>query len=208
MFTGIITDIGTIKNIDRTEKTISFDITTNYKTKPISIGASIACNGCCLTVVSKTKTSLRFDLSPETLEKTNFKNVKTGDKINLEQSLKMGDELGGHLVSGHVDCLTAVKNVDIVDGNWVVEFKLPNNYEKFVSTKGSVTINGVSLTINKVEDESFFVNIIPHTLEKTNLSNLKIGDYINFEIDLLARYVERMISASVIPTEAKRNGGI
>jgi riboflavin synthase len=194
MFTGIITDIGTIKNIDKTEKTISFDIATNYKTKPISIGASIACNGCCLTVVSKTKTSLRFDLSPETLEKTNFKNVKTGDKINLEQSLKMGDELGGHLVSGHVDCLTAVKNIDIIDGNWVVEFKLPQNYEKFISTKGSVTINGVSLTINKVEDESFFVNIIPHTLEKTNLSNLKIGDYINFEIDLLARYVERMIS--------------
>jgi riboflavin synthase len=196
MFTGIITDIGTIKNIDRTEKTISFDIATNYKTKPIAIGASIACNGCCLTVVSKTKTSLRFDLSPETLEKTNFKNVKIGDKINLEQSLKMGDELGGHLVSGHVDCLTTVKNINIVDGNWVIEFHLPKTYEKFVSNKGSVTINGVSLTVNKVEDESFFVNIIPHTLEKTNLSNLKIDDYINFEIDLLARYVERMINSN------------
>lgn len=193
MFTGIITDIGTIKNIDRTEKTISFDIATNYKTKPIAIGSSIACNGCCLTVVSKTKNSLRFDLSPETLEKTNFKNVKIGDKINLEQSLKMGDELGGHLVSGHVDCLSLVKNINIIDGNWIIEFHLPQNYEKFVSTKGSVTINGVSLTINKVEAESFFVNIIPHTLQKTNLSNLKIGDYVNFEIDLLARYVERMI---------------
>lgn len=193
MFTGIITDIGKIENIVKGKKTIRLTIKTKYQTSKIAIGASVSCNGCCLTVVKRNKNSLEFDLSPETLEKTNLVNAKKGDLINLEQALKMGDELGGHIVSGHADCLAEVISVKEIDKNWVIKFKLPLTYKKYIAPKGSVTINGVSLTVNDVKDNIFGINIIPHTLDNTNLRLLKKASKVNIEIDLLARYLEKLI---------------
>jgi riboflavin synthase len=192
MFTGIITDIGIAKKIEKTPNTIRLAVETKYDVASIAMGASISCNGCCLTVVKKENNIVEFDLSPETLQKTNYNNLKIGDLINLEQALKMGDELGGHIVTGHVDCLIEVVSIDVLEGNWRVNFKVPSAYKKYVVTKGSATLNGVSLTINNVENDIFGINIIPHTLEQTNLRLLKVGSKVNFEIDMLARYLEKL----------------
>ena len=194
MFTGIITDLGAAKEIKKTtDNTIKLTVETKYDTSKISMGASIACNGCCLTVVEKNNNLLAFDLSPETMEKTNYYDLKVGDKINLESSLKIGDELGGHIVTGHIDCLAEVISIKEIEENWVIRFKIPLSYKKYIAAKGSATINGVSLTINTVENDVFEVNIIPHTLENTNLKFLKVGSKVNFEVDTIARYVERLI---------------
>ncbi len=193
MFTGIITDTGIARKVERSGNTIKLTVTTKYDTSDIALGASVACNGCCLTVVKKTPDSLEFDLSPETMEKTNYKNLKEGDAINLERSLKAGDELGGHMVTGHVDCLAKVIGVKESEGNRQIKLKIPEQYKKYIATKGSATLNGVSLTVNNIENDVFEVNIIPHTLEQTNLNLLKPGSEVNFEIDVIARYLEKLI---------------
>jgi riboflavin synthase len=193
MFTGIITDIGIAKEIQKTANTIRLTVETKYDVPKIAMGASISCNGCCLTVVEKNKNLVSFDISPESLEKTNYKNLKVGDKINLEQALKIGEELGGHIVTGHIDCIIEVAAIDVLEGNWRIKFKVPSQFKQYIVTKGSGTINGVSLTINNVENDIFEVNIIPHTLQQTNLSSLKVGSFANFEIDMLARYLEKLI---------------
>jgi riboflavin synthase len=191
MFTGIITDVAEVLDINHGKNNTKLVLKTSFDVKKILIGASIACNGCCLTVTKKSKNILHFDLSPETTKRTCFSNVTTGSKINLEQSLKMGDELGGHFVTGHVDALIIVTNISKNSENWIVEFKVPAEYKKYIAEKGSVTINGVSLTVNYVENDLFKINIIPHTLQNTNLSEIKIGDYLNFEVDIIARYINR-----------------
>jgi len=139
--------------------------------------------------------SLEFQASPETLSKTNIKNWKIGDKINLEFALRMGDELGGHLVSGHIDDVVQVKKINLVNNDsWQFFIELPQNLKKFIAPKGSVVLNGVSLTVNEVLDDSFSVNIIKHTFDNTNFANLKAGDYLNLEVDLIARYLERLVN--------------
>lgn len=198
MFTGIITDIGNIEEIQKKPDVWTIIISSNFDIDKINIGASISCNGACLTVTQKEKENNRaklwFDLSPETIEKTIFKSAKSGDKINLEQSLKLGDELGGHLVTGHIDTIAEVKNIEKNRENWVVKFTIEQkDFLKFIADKGSVTINGVSLTVNKVNDSDFEINIIPHTLNNTNLCDLKIGSKVNIEADLIARYLSRLI---------------
>ncbi len=193
MFTGIITDIGIVEEVKRSSDSIRLTLKTSYDIDKIDMGASISCNGCCLTVVKKNKPFVEFDLSPETLDIANFTNIKKGDQINLEQAMKIGAELGGHIVTGHVDTIAEVVDKKIIDGNWQLKFKLPLSYKKYIAAKGSVTLNGVSLTVNKVENDIFEVNIIPHTLEKTNLHLLEIGSRVNLEIDLLARYIERLL---------------
>ena len=196
MFTGIITDIGKIVEIQALEKSSQIIISTIYDLDTIDIGASIACNGCCLTVVKKKvegdKNLLFFDVSPESIDKTIFQFAKTGDEINLERAMKLSDGIGGHLVSGHVDCLAEIFGINIIEGNWITQFKVPKQFTKYIVAKGSVVINGASLTVNNVENDIFDINIIPHTLEKTNLRNLKIGSKVNFEVDLIARYLEKL----------------
>ncbi len=193
MFTGIISDVGVTKKVEKTKTSIRLGVETKYNVPKIALGASISCNGCCLTVVKKNKNVVEFDLSPETMRATNFNSVKKGDLINLEQALKLGEELGGHIVTGHVDCVGEVSSIKKIGKNWVAKFKVPAAYKRYVAAKGSITINGVSLTVNNVENNIFAINIIPHTLKETNLRLLKKGSRVNLEIDLLARYIERLI---------------
>lgn len=188
MFTGIITDTGIIKDIKQGDtKTVA--IQTNYDIATLEIGTSVACNGCCLTVTRAKEDYFEVQISPESLNRTSFKNMKIGDLINLEKSLKVGDEIAGHFVTGHIDNTSHIKSIKQQDLCYNIEIFIPNNLKKFIAQKGSITINGVSLTVNDVFDDYFGVTIIPHTFEKTNFKNLKNNDMVNLEIDILARYV-------------------
>ncbi|MCF6214807.1 MAG: riboflavin synthase [Emcibacter sp.] len=196
MFTGIITDVGTIRKISRDGDTRIL-LNTLFDTKTIDIGASIACSGVCLTVVDKGDDWFAVDVSAETLSCSNLGDWTEGGPVNLERALKVGDELGGHIVTGHVDGIGEVLSITPEGESKRFYFSVPANLAKYIAEKGSVTINGVSLTVNEVIDEkdktSFFgINIIPHTQEKTTFSEMKKGDKVNLEIDVLARYVARM----------------
>ncbi len=193
MFTGIITDIGTIINIDETLGDRRFIIQTSFDMDHIPLGASIACSGCCLTVIAKTANSFSVDVSAESLSKTNLGKWAQGTKINLEKSLKMGDELGGHMVSGHVDGLATLEKISREGDSHRLVFSVPKEFAKFIAPKGSIALDGISLTVNEVEGNTFGVNIIPHTWQVTTMGNLETGDHLNFEIDTIARYVARMI---------------
>ncbi len=194
MFTGIITDIGIIKSIDKIDDNLTQAvISTLYNTNYMEIGCSVACSGVCLTVTDKGDSWFSVDISGETLSCTTLDNWQVDTKINLERSLKAGDELGGHIVSGHVDAIGEVVNIEDVQGNKLLSIKAPDELLKFIAAKGSITIDGVSLTVNKVDGNIFQMNIIPHTLEKTTFSNLKQDDKVNIEIDMLARYTARIL---------------
>jgi len=202
MFTGIINHIGNVQNLSHysnQDLLVTLELSEQIN-RNLEIGCSIACNGVCLTLVKVVSgqfsvVSLEFQASPETLSKTNIKNWKIGDKINLEFALRMGDELGGHLVSGHIDDVVQVKKINLVNNDsWQFFIELSQNLKKFIAPKGSVVLNGVSLTVNEVLDDSFSVNIIKHTFDNTNFANLKAGDYLNLEVDLIARYLERLVN--------------
>ena len=193
MFTGIITDMGTIASVDTTRGDTRFAIYTNFDLEKVAIGASIACAGCCLTVVKKIEDMFFVDVSAETLSKTNLGSWIDGDKINLEQSLKLGDELGGHLVSGHIDGRAECVSIQKEGDSHRLVFETPQGMEKFVAPKGSVALDGVSLTVNEVKDNKFGVNIIPHTWTHTTLGRLKQGNTVHFEADTIARYVARQL---------------
>lgn len=192
MFTGIITDIGTVRAIEGGQ----FEIACQYDPLSISLGASIACDGCCLTV-TKIETndaegcSFSVDVSTETLEVTTLSDWRVGDQINLERALKMGDELGGHMVSGHVDGVCVIEALTVVGNSTRYLIQCPDDLKQFIAPKGSVTLGGVSLTVNQVEDKIFSVNIIPHTLSQTVWQNVILGTKLNLEVDLLARYALR-----------------
>ena len=191
MFTGIITDVGTIASVDKTRGDARFAIYTDFDLNGVDIGASIACSGCCLTVVKKLDDMFFVDVSAETLSKTNLGQWSDGDKVNLERSLKMGDELGGHIVSGHVDGLAKCVSVTKEGDSHRLTFETPEGMDKMVAPKGSVTLDGISLTVNEVDGNTFGVNIIPHTWDNTTLGKIKEGNKIHFEADMLARYVAR-----------------
>ncbi len=195
MFTGIITDVGRVKS-SRRKKGLTIDVLTSYDTTSIDIGASVACSGVCLTVVSKSPSLLTFDVSEETLSKTNLNGWKEGTYINLERPLKVGDELGGHIVSGHVDCISKIE--DIKDDGASIRYyiSMPENIKKYISEKGSVTLDGTSLTVNGVEDTQFDVNLVPYTQAMTSFQYKKVGDKINVEVDVLARYLARMTTVN------------
>jgi len=195
MFTGIITDIGTVVAMQKNGD-LRAQIKTGYDMESVAIGASIACSGVCLTVVSKDKNAFTVDISAETVSCTNVGSWEVGTKINLERALKLGDELGGHIVSGHVDGLAVLESIKTVDASWVLLFSAPSSLAMFIAAKGSVTLDGVSLTVNDVSGNDFKVNIIPHTLQNTTLGELRPGIKVNLEIDTLARYVSRMINSS------------
>ncbi|WP_374305014.1 riboflavin synthase [Ferrovibrio sp.] len=191
MFTGIVTDIGTVTAREARGDT-RFRIRTAYDTASIAIGASIACSGVCLTVVQKGDDWFAVDVSAETLSRTGLGNWQEGSRINLERSLRVGDELGGHIVSGHVDGVGDVSMVRPDGDSLRIEVKAPDALAPFIAEKGSITVDGVSLTVNSVERATFGINLIPHTQQVTTLGKLKAGDRVNLEIDTLARYVARL----------------
>lgn len=195
MFTGIITDVGKVRAVESGGDT-RLEISTSYDADSIDIGASIACSGVCLTVVSKGKDGdgswFCVDVSAETLQCTSLSTWAIGTEINLERSLRVGDELGGHIVSGHVDDTAKVVNLEDEGDSTRVVFECSKDLLKFVAPKGSVTIEGVSLTVNEVDDNTFDVNLIPHTKSMTTLGGLSTGQPVNMEIDILARYVARL----------------
>ncbi len=194
MFTGIISDVGTILEVTQMGDT-RYVIETSYDTQGIDIGASIACSGVCLTVIEKMETpSPRFavEASAETLNVTTAKKWAVGTKLNLERALKMGDELGGHIVSGHVDGIAEIKSIEPDGDSLRFVFAAPEELAMFIASKGSVTLEGTSLTVNEVRGNNFGVNMIPHTQAVTTWGQSKSGDLINIEIDVLARYVARL----------------
>ena len=192
MFSGIVEQVGKInKIVDQGDHYLT--INTTFLKNNLKIGSSVCCNGVCLTVhtmkQNKKYLELSFDVSKETISCTNFKQLKTGSLINLEKSLKVGDEISGHFVFGHVDTVSKLKFLKKAGKSYVLEFSLPKNIKKLVTKKGSIAINGVSLTVNKTTKDSFFVNIVDYTWNHTNLNKVRVSDIVNIEVDMLARYV-------------------
>ena len=191
MFTGIITDIGTIRSVAQ-RVDLRIEIATGYDVTSVDMGASIACNGVCLTVVEKTSDSFSVDVSAESAGLTNIGEWKTGHPVNLERALKVGDELGGHIVSGHVDGVAEIVALRDQGDSTRVTLRAPNALAKFIAPKGSVALNGTSLTVNEVNGTHFGINFIPHTKAVTTWGSSTVGDRVNLEIDTLARYVARL----------------
>lgn len=198
MFTGIITDLGAVKAIEAagSGSDARFVFATGYDTSAIGEGASIACSGVCLTLVDKGPGWFAADVSAETLSKSTLGAWQPGTPVNFERPLRMGDELGGHVVSGHVDGVAAVVERRAEQGSLRFTFEAPPELARFIAPKGSVALDGVSLTVNEVAGPRFGVNIIPHTGEVTTLGGRQSGDRVNLEIDMLARYVQRLMTAS------------
>ena len=195
MFTGIITDIGTIRAVEQ-RGDMRARLETRYDMASVDMGASIACDGCCLTVVDKGEGWFDVDVSAESVSKTNLSRWNTGARVNLERSLRVGDELGGHIVSGHVDGIAQIVAIRDEGDSTRVTFELPQELAKFVAPKGSIALNGTSLTVNEVDGARFGVNMIPHTKAVTTWGDMAEGDPVNVEIDTLARYVARLAEAS------------
>lgn len=196
MFTGIITDIGTIEAVEARGDT-QFTVSCSFEASGIALGASISCSGCCLTVTSVAAASgggscFTVDVSAESLSKTTLGGWREGTRINLERALKAGDELGGHIVSGHVDGVAEIVSIRDEGDSRRFLFRAPEELARFIASKGSVCLDGTSLTVNEVDGVSFGVNLIPHTLSVTSWGNARAGDKVNLEIDMLARYVARL----------------
>jgi riboflavin synthase len=194
MFTGIVSDVGEIRGVERRGDTRA-RIGTRYDTARIDIGASIACDGVCLTVVALGEDWFEVDYSAETRAKTNLDAWAPGRRVNLERALRVGDELGGHIVSGHVDGVAEVVALTDEGDSTRITFRAPEALAKFIAPKGSVALNGTSLTVNEVAGRDFGVNLIPHTKEVTTWGDVAVGDAVNLEVDTLARYVARLAEA-------------
>lgn len=199
MFTGIITDLGRVHAVEQppegAPEDARFVFATAYDTATIGLGASIACSGACLTVVAKDAETFSVDVSAETLSKTTLGGWRVGTPVNLERPLRVGDELGGHIVAGHVDGVARVVERRMEGGSWRFLFEAPEELARFIAPKGSIALDGVSLTVNEVSGARLGVNIIPHTAEVTTFGALQPGDAVNLEIDTLARYVARLAEA-------------
>jgi riboflavin synthase len=202
MFTGLIETVGELVSIEKRGASGSLTVKTSLPLEEIAVGASIAVNGACLTAVRKGGGTITFDISPETIDRTGFKSLKGGAPLNLERAMRLSDRLDGHLVSGHVDCVATVIERRETSGNIVFSFRFPVEFGKYIAAKGSVAIDGISLTVNSVGPDSFSVNIIPHTAAKTTLMGKRVGDEVNIETDLLCRYLERLLAGR----EAKEGG--
>jgi riboflavin synthase len=195
MFTGLVEEVGTIQAIKAAGPGIRLTVKTTVVAKDTALGDSIAVSGCCLTVVKKARGLLTFDAGQETLSRTNFSRLAKGSRVNLERSLSLGDRLGGHLVTGHIDATgTLIKSRE--DGSWSsFTFRIPPRTARQLAPKGSVAVDGVSLTLVTVDNDRFSVALIPHTLSVTTLGRIKVGDVVNVETDLLAKYVERQLES-------------
>ena len=204
MFTGLIEAVGRVAGIERRGEAAGLAITVPFPAGEVSLGDSVAVNGVCLTMVEKRGNALLFDVSPETIERSSLKGLKTGSLVNLERALRLSDRLGGHIVTGHVDCIAAISDRRDTSGNIIFTFRIPREFMRHVAPKGSVTIDGISLTVNTVADDGFTVNVIPHTARLTTLQGKRPGDEVNIETDLIAKYLERLLSAR----EAQKGEGI
>lgn len=191
MFTGIVTDIGRVRDVRATERDRRYEIETAWDTAGIDLGASISHAGCCLTVTEKGDGWFAVEVSNETLSKTTLGAWSAGDGVNLERAARLGDEMGGHVVSGHVDGLGRIVSITPEGGSHRIAVEAPTPLHRYIAAKGSITVDGVSLTVNAVEGQVFWLNIIPHTWQVTTLGGLKVGDPVNLEIDMLARYLAR-----------------
>lgn len=190
MFTGIITHIGTVEKIER-KGDWTFTIAAEQFTTGLTMGASIACSGVCLTAIGWDARSFTVQVSQETLRCSTLEKWKEGTRINLERALRVGDELGGHYVSGHVDGLAVLESITPEKESWEWKLSSPTPLSKFIAGKGSVTLDGTSLTVNRAEGNHFWINLIPHTQQRTTFADRKTGDSLNLEIDIIARYLMR-----------------
>ena len=193
MFNGIIRNTGTVSDVYRKKNYCILKIFTKMKFSISEIGSSISCSGTCLTLESYNKNLVKFYLSKETLNKTIFKSVKRGDIINLEKPMIYGERISGHFVQGHVDTTSSVAKINFIGKSWLINFKLSKKYKKYLMPKGSVTINGISLTISKILKDGFQIAVIPKTLKLTNLMYLKEKDFVNVELDILGKYIKSYI---------------
>ena len=193
MFSGIITHTGKINKVYKKNNNCTVEILSRMKFSKIEVGSSISCSGACLTLKKYKNNLSKFYVSKETLDRTNLKHLIKGDLINLEKSLKYGDRISGHFVQGHVDTTSIIKKIDFIGNSWFISFKLLKKYNKYLVQKGSITINGVSLTISKILKDGFQVVVIPQTLKLTNLIYLKEKDVVNVEFDILGKYIKNFL---------------
>ena len=193
MFTGIIEEVGIVKKIKKENKNLILNISVSFLDE-IQINQSIAHNGACLTVIELSEESYSVHVVYETIQKTNIASLKQGDVINIERCLSIGGRLDGHFVQGHVDCVAKCLSIIDLNGSWVFQFQYPKEYKNYIVHKGSITINGVSLTISNIDDlnNTFEVNIIPYSFQNTNFSIIKIDDFVNVEFDIFGKYFERL----------------
>ena len=203
MFTGIIETIGTVKSTAKVGGDVRITISAQeFSSREVNLGDSIAINGVCLTVIEHSGHDFAFDVSVESINHTLIGDWQVGVKVNLEMALLPTTRLGGHLVSGHVDGLATLKTLSEDARSWRMEFQFPESLKKYVAKKGSITINGTSLTVNAVNDNLFDINVIPHTFEVTTLGQLSVGDQVHIEVDLIARYLERLLSGNAEPVSS------
>ena len=190
MFNGIIYNIGKIKSILKSQKSIYIGVSSNLKFNLNEIGSSVCCNGVCLTIDKIVKNTIYFYISNETLKRSNFKNIKKNQLLNLEKSLKYGQMISGHFTQGHVDTVAKILKINFIDKSWLIKLAVKDKeLNKFLIEKASISINGVSLTISKVSNFHFEINVIPHTLKLTNLIKLKRNDFVNVELDIFCKYI-------------------
>ena len=194
MFNGIIFHQGRIKKIKKRSKGINLFLDSNLNINNKNIGISISCDGACLTLISVKKKLLEFYISHETIKRTKFKKCKIGDMINLELPIKFGDKISGHLCQGHVDTVGKVRNIIKKDKSYIFDFSMDRKFKKYLIEKASILINGVSLTLSKITKKGFQIWVIPHTLKLTNLSNLKLSEFVNIEIDILSKYIKNYVN--------------
>lgn len=198
MFTGIVTDVGTVRSAEQ-RGDLRLMIATGYDLSTVDLGASIACSGVCLTVVDKGDDWFAVDVSGETVSRTAADHWREGARLNLERSLRLGDEIGGHIVTGHVDAVAEVAEASAEGDSHRINVRVPRELGPMIAAKGSITLDGVSLTVNQVSDTGdgtrFAVNIIPHTAHHTTLGELRAGQQLNVEVDVLSRYIDRMLAA-------------
>ena len=196
MFNGIVYNQGLIKSLRKSPRYVKgslvIEISSNINFKKEDIGESVCCDGVCLTLIRIKKKSFLFYLSKETLKRSNFKNAKVGKIINIEKSLYYGKKISGHYIQGHVDTTSKVKSIKVIDKSWITTFSLEKKHKKLIVEKGSISINGVSLTVSKLQSTSFQVSIIPHTLKLTNLIKLKVNDTVNIEFDMIGKYLDKI----------------
>ncbi len=204
MFTGLIEDVGRVVKLERRGSSASLTVGTALPADGFRLGDSVAVNGVCLTVVTMKGGSLSFDVSPETLDTSSLGRLVPGGAVNLERALRLSDRLGGHIVTGHIDCVAVVSGRREESGNIIFDFTLPEENARFLVPKGSVAIDGISLTVNRVSSNGFSVNIIPHTAAMTTLQLRRQGDTVNIETDIIGKYVERLLTGHL----PSRSGGV
>jgi riboflavin synthase len=194
MFTGLVREVGEVVWLRRSDRTVQLLVKGPRTATRVRIGESVAVNGCCLTVTAQREGQFMFDLLAESLDRTNIGRLKPGSPVNLERALRVDGRLGGHFVQGHVDCTAEVLAVEEKGPDLRIDIALPSEFARYVAYKGSIAVNGVSLTVAAVKATDFSVWVIPHTLEHTNLADLNAGDLVNLEFDILAKYVERLVA--------------